>query len=289
MTAADARAWVVESQNGDSTVPVRAGERLSEYQLLEALMLPSGDNIADILATWDAGSMQFFVAKMNTQARALDLTRTSYADPSGVSAGSKSTPAEQITVASQLMENAVARQIVSQKSVALPVAGTIYNVNPALGVDGILGVKSGFTHLAMGCLAIAAMRTVGHKQVMVITISTGSTFGLYGAARVDEQLLTETRQNLVTVSPIKTGTLLGNIDLAGSTTLLPLHTLGSAPTFVAWKGAHLTSKVLVIPTAAPGEAGLVARLVYSTPTGTLGSVKLTGAPMLMNAANGTTS
>src|SRR5665213_1683709 len=53
MTHADATAWVIESQNGDATVPVRSGERLSEYQLLEALLMPSGDNIAEVLANWD--------------------------------------------------------------------------------------------------------------------------------------------------------------------------------------------------------------------------------------------
>jgi len=289
LTAADAKAWVIDSQSGDSVVPVRARERLSEFQLLEALLMSSGDNIADILAAWDAHSVAAFVHKMNRDARALKLSHTIYADPSGVSARSRSTPSEQILVAGELMRNPVARLIVTQKSITFPVAGTIPNFNPALGVDGIIGVKSGFTHAAMGCLAVAAMRTVGHHQVMMIAVSTGSLDGLYGAARVDEQLLAQAQPDLVTVSPLRKNSVLTNIDLPGSTTPTPLHFLRRPPTFVVWRGVHLSSKVLVNPLASSSSQGVVARLVYSTPTGTLGSVALTSAPLASTVSGTTTS
>lgn len=289
LTAADAKAWVVDSQSGDSVVPVRAGERLSEFQLLEALLMSSGDNIADILAAWDAHSVAAFVHKMNRDARTLKLSHTIYADPSGVSPLSRSTPSEQILVAGELMTNPVARLIVAQKSIAFPVAGTIPNFNPALGFDGIIGVKSGFTHAAMGCLAVATMRTVGHHQVMMIAVSTGSLFGLYGAARVDEQLLAQAQPDLVTVSPLRKSSALTNIDLPGSTTPTPLHLLKRPPTFVVWRGAHLSSKLLVNPLATPGSQGVIAQLVYSTPTGTLGSVALTSAPLAGTVSGTTTS
>ncbi len=274
LTAADARAWVTDSQNGDSVVPVRAGERLSEFQLLEALLMSSGDNIADILARWDSKSIGAFVAKMNRRARALRLSHTVYADPSGVSARSRSTPSEQILVAGELMRSPIARQIVDQKSIAFPVAGTIPNFNPALGTDGIIGVKSGFTHAAMGCLAVATMRTVGGREVMLIAVATGNLFGLYGAARVDEQLLAQAEPDLVTISPIHRGSVLTDIALPGSTTPTPLRLARRPPTFVVWRGARLRSKVLVDPHATASSPGIVARLVYSTPTGTLGGVPL---------------
>ncbi len=278
LTAADAQAWVVDSQNGDSVVPVRAGERLSEFQLLEALLMSSGDNIADILARWDARSIGAFVRKMNENARALSLSHTTYADPSGVSAASRSTPSEQIIVAGQLMKSPIARLIVDQKSIAFPVAGTIPNFNPALGVDGIIGVKSGFTHAAMGCLAVATMRTVGNHSVMLIAVSTGNLFGLYGAARVDEQLLSQAQSDLVTVTPIHANSILANIELQGSMTPTPLRLMRRPPTFVVWRGAHLRSKVLINPLATPSSQGRIGLLVYSTPTGTLGSVPLAIAP-----------
>ncbi|HUY07138.1 MAG TPA: hypothetical protein VMU99_07760 [Acidimicrobiales bacterium] len=279
LSAADVRAWVTDSQNGDSVVPVRAGERLNEFQLLEALLMSSGDNIADILAQWDDHSIGAFVGKMNLHARQLKLAHTVYADASGVNARSRSTPSDQIIVAGELMRNPVARLIVAQKSVPFPVAGTIPNFNPALGTDGIIGVKSGFTHAAMGCLAVATMRTVGHHQVMMIAVSTGSLLGLYGAARVDEQLIAEAQPDLVTISPIHRGSILANIILPRTTTPTLLHLLHQPQSFVAWRGAHLRSTVFVNPLANPGGTGVVARLVYSTPTGTVGGAALTSVPL----------
>ena len=278
LTAADERAWVTDSQNGDSVVPVQAGERLSEFRLLEALLMSSGDNIADILAVWDAHSIGAFVNKMNHGARALRLTHTVYADPSGVSALSRSTPSEQVLVAGALMRDPVARLIVAQKSIAFPVAGTIPNFNPALGVDGIIGVKSGFTHAAMGCLAVAAMRTVDGRKVMMIAVSTGNLYGLYGAAQVDEQLMAQAQTDLVTVTPLRRHAVVAKVDLSGSTTASPLYLTKAPPTFVAWRGARLLSTVLVNPLATPDARGEVARLVYSTPTGTLASVPLSDLP-----------
>ena len=52
--AGEAAAYPAEVRNGDSLVPVTAGERISERHALEALLLPSADNMAWILARWDA-------------------------------------------------------------------------------------------------------------------------------------------------------------------------------------------------------------------------------------------
>ena len=46
---------------------VAAGTSVTQYQMLQALLLPSGNNIADMLAVWDAGSIPAFVAKMNAR------------------------------------------------------------------------------------------------------------------------------------------------------------------------------------------------------------------------------
>jgi D-alanyl-D-alanine carboxypeptidase (penicillin-binding protein 5/6) len=64
-------------------VKVTAGEKLTERQVLEGMLLPSGDNIAALLAAWDAGSDSAFVARMNAQARAFGTDHTRYATPAG--------------------------------------------------------------------------------------------------------------------------------------------------------------------------------------------------------------
>ncbi len=261
MRAADVAAYVHASQSGDSNVPVRAGERLSEYQLLEALLIPSADNIADWLARWDAGSIRRFVAKMNAAARALGLDSTRYADASGLNPASSSTAADQAILAARVMEIPVVRSIVSRPSARFPVAGTIWNYNPALGSDGIVGVKSGFTSQALGCLAVAAYRRVGNRNVLVLAVTTGQPDGLYGAARVDEQLLGALHGALRLVAPVRTGATVATVELPGSARGVPA-TVARAPIVVGWPGLVLRARVvpaLSLP-ATPAASSVVGSL-----------------------------
>jgi D-alanyl-D-alanine carboxypeptidase len=70
----EAAAYSSQARDGDSLVAVEAGEEISERYALEALLLPSADNMAWILARWDAGSQAAFVARMNAAARHLGMT-----------------------------------------------------------------------------------------------------------------------------------------------------------------------------------------------------------------------
>src|SRR5437763_1332885 len=82
----------------ESVVSIAAGERLTELQALQALLLPSANNIALVLARWDAGSAGGFVARMNATARSLGMTHTRYTDPSGYDDATVSTAADQVRV-----------------------------------------------------------------------------------------------------------------------------------------------------------------------------------------------
>ncbi len=288
MTAADASAWVAASQAGDSSVPVRAGEVLTEYQLLEALLIPSADNIADLLGAWDAGSDAAFVAKMNATARRLGLRSTHYADASGVNPGSRSTAADQSLLAADLMTEPVVRAIVSQARVAFPVAGTIWNYNPALGVDGIVGVKSGFTQHAQGCLATAAFRTVGGRQVLVVSVSLGQPDGLYGAARADEALLDRATRALVPYSVVAPGARVAEVKEPGSAVAMRAVAPASVPLVVAWPGLSLDEVVVAAaPGSATARAGALGMLEVHAPLGLLAAVPLTEAPPSGTPAPGT--
>jgi len=55
----------------ESVVSIAAGEQLTERQALQALLLPSANNIAAVLARWDCGSVDRFVTRMNAAARSL--------------------------------------------------------------------------------------------------------------------------------------------------------------------------------------------------------------------------
>jgi D-alanyl-D-alanine carboxypeptidase (penicillin-binding protein 5/6) len=157
-------------------VPVTAGEQLSERQALEALLLPSADNMAWILARWDAGSQAAFTARMNAAARRLGMTSTHYTDPSGLSASTTSTAADQVRLGMAALSEPALAHTVALRSAVIPVAGIVRNYNTLLGQDGITGLKTGSDTAAGGCILLAARQQVrGHRALIV-----AATFGQPG-------------------------------------------------------------------------------------------------------------
>jgi D-alanyl-D-alanine carboxypeptidase (penicillin-binding protein 5/6) len=156
VSADEAAAYPDELAAGQSLVQVAAGEVLTERQALQALLLPSANNMAYILARWDAGGRAAFVAKMNQAADGLGMKHTRYTDPSGLDPTTVSTAADQVTLARAAMGVPALAQIVAMPQATVPVAGVIRNVNTLLGQDGIVGVKTGSTDAAGGCLVFAA-------------------------------------------------------------------------------------------------------------------------------------
>ena len=159
---------------------IAAGEQLTERQALQALLLPSANNIAAVLARWDAGSVDRFVARMNATARSLGMTHTSYTDPSGYDDATVSTAADQVRVVDRAMRLPVFASIVATPSATLPVAGTVHNTNTLLGHNGFVGVKTGSTAAAGGCFAFRASRWIDGKRTTI----TGVVLGQPGHDRI---------------------------------------------------------------------------------------------------------
>jgi D-alanyl-D-alanine carboxypeptidase (penicillin-binding protein 5/6) len=151
VSAAQAQAVAQDARQGQSVVAVAAGERLTERQLLEALLIPSGNNIAQMLAAQVAGSQTRFIAEMNAQARAFGMDHTIYTDPSGFDPGTVSTAADQVRVA-----------------------------------EGYAG-KTGSDSAAEGCLAFFTHVTVKGRRLTAVGVVLGQgqgsdTAGLLAAA-----------------------------------------------------------------------------------------------------------
>ncbi len=157
----------------ESVVPVEAGEELTERQALQALLLPSANNIAAVLARWDAGSVARFVARMNGAARALGMTRTRYSDPSGYDDATVSTAVDQLRIVVRAMRLPVFASIVATPRATLPVAGTVHNTDTLLGYDGFVGVKTGSDSAAGGCFAFRAVRWIDGKQTTITGVVLG--------------------------------------------------------------------------------------------------------------------
>ncbi|MDQ6773522.1 MAG: D-alanyl-D-alanine carboxypeptidase, partial [Candidatus Dormibacteraeota bacterium] len=143
VTSQDVAVYLQDVAVDGSVVPVTAGEQLTEYQALQALLLPSANNVASLLGRWADGSEAAFVQRMNQSAAAMALAGTTFADASGFDPRTVSVPSDLVRLAELAMQEPVFAQIVGQASAVLPVAGTVFNVNALLGQDSVVGVKTG--------------------------------------------------------------------------------------------------------------------------------------------------
>ena len=143
ITDADVQSYQADLAEKQSVVEVQLGEQLTEFELLEGLLIPSANNFAETLARWDAGSIDRFVVAMNKRASDLHLTHTTFADTSGASPESVSTPGDLMALGMEAMRLEVFAQIVAMPQADLPIAKTVYNVDGVLGQSGIIGIKTG--------------------------------------------------------------------------------------------------------------------------------------------------
>jgi D-alanyl-D-alanine carboxypeptidase (penicillin-binding protein 5/6) len=192
VTQADVDDYDLDVVKNNSSALVAVGEQLTELQLLGGLLVHSADNYADLLASWDAGSIPAFVNEMNDAAAQLGMRHTHFVDASGVDAGSVSTAADILKVAAPDMANPLVEALVRMPSVTLPVAGTIATYTPLLGLEGVIGVKSGFTTAAGGNDVLAVRRTIHGRSTLLLAAVTGQQgpsvlgqAGLHGLALVN--------------------------------------------------------------------------------------------------------
>jgi D-alanyl-D-alanine carboxypeptidase (penicillin-binding protein 5/6) len=165
------------SQIDESSVPVEVGEQLCESDLLEGVLVHSAGNYAVMLANMVAGSNSAFIMQMNGEAAILGLTGTSYADVTGFSPLSVSTALDQVRLAALLMQSPLVRSIVIQTSVTLPFAGTEASFTPDVGIDNVIGVKSGRTEEAGGCDAMAMTFEEGTATHVAYVVVLGQRGG----------------------------------------------------------------------------------------------------------------
>ena len=179
ITDADVQSYQTDLANKESVVLVQAGEQLTELQLLEGLLIPSANNFAETLARWDAGSVDAFVASMNKRAGDLHLAHTTFADTSGASPKSVSTPTDLLALGMAAMKLEVFAQVVGMTEANLPLAGRVFNVDAALGQSGIIGIKTG-SGLAEGAnFLFAAQASIDGNDVTMY----GCVMGLPTLAR----------------------------------------------------------------------------------------------------------
>jgi D-alanyl-D-alanine carboxypeptidase (penicillin-binding protein 5/6) len=168
MSAEDVALYRQALAQGGSNLPVRAGEIFSERDLLLGLLLPSADNIAESLALWVSGNRSTFIARLNASAASFGMHHTRFADPSGLSTGTVSTASDLVVLARKVTANPALSDLVSTQKATLSNGVTLHNLDILLGRPGWLGIKTGWTGVAGGCLLFAAEMSYHSGQTVIV-------------------------------------------------------------------------------------------------------------------------
>ncbi len=223
-----------------SVVAVTLGEQITEYQALQALMLPSANNIADSLAVWVFGSFANYKTYAAQMLGTLGMKDTVIgSDASGLAPDTVSTPSDLIKLGTAVLGNPVLSQIVSQTSAPLPVAGTVHNVDWLLGSHGVIGIKTGNSDEAGGCFLFASKHQIGPKTITLVGAVMGAA-DLNGALSSSAALIDSAASTFSYVTPITKGQEIATYKLPWGGTATAVAK--SDVSFVRWSGDGVSSQ-----------------------------------------------
>ncbi|MFD1660873.1 D-alanyl-D-alanine carboxypeptidase [Streptomyces caeni] len=227
-------------KDGESTLnTVKENDTLTEKQALSAIMIPSANNIARLLARWDAGSEAAFVKKMNDTAKSLGMTGTTYTDPSGLKETTVSTAEDQVKLGNELVKIPALMEITKLPSWKDPSGQKWQNYNRLVPYNGAIGIKTGTTTAAGGNLLFAATKQVGGESVTVV----GAILGQHKAPIIDtvnaasKTAMLAARDAMTSAKILKKGAVVGYVDdgLGGRTPVVVAEDV----TVVGWAGLRV--------------------------------------------------
>lgn len=162
-----------------SVAKFKPGEKIRFIDLLYAMMLPSANDAAFAIADNYPGGEVAFVDAMNKKAKMLHLFQTNYADPAGLDDdGDYTTVLDLARLGAFAMQNKTLTEITATKQkIITSVWGNIYvltNLNKLLGVDGVTGMKTGFTEEALGVLITSKKEK--DKTLIIVVMKSEDRF-----------------------------------------------------------------------------------------------------------------
>ena len=169
---------------GSSIAYFSEGENLTFEQVMYGLLLPSGNDAANIIAEEISGSISNFVSLMNERAKELGAKNTNFANPSGSHDNNHYTTAYDLSLfAKEALKHDLFRQIISTTSYTMPSTNrssterTFTNTNKLISpnhqyyYEYATGMKTGYTSSARNCLISSASR----NGVELIAVVLGGT------------------------------------------------------------------------------------------------------------------
>ncbi len=172
-----------------STMYLAEGEHITVLDLLYGLLLNSGNDAAVALAEYTAGSVESFCTLMNQRAKELGADHTNFTSPHGLDHPEHFTTAYDLAlIAKRAYENELFRKIVNTREIHAN-GHYLNNTNPLLGVlQGVDGMKTGFTNNAGRCIVLTAQRSGIRIIVVLLGCETAKTRIQDGKALIEYAL-----------------------------------------------------------------------------------------------------
>ncbi len=246
LTQADVNILNYYQSSQGSVLNIYAGENLSELQMLEAMLLPSANNIADSLAIWAYGSLSNYQTNANQFLAQNNLSSTHVgSDASGFDPSTVSSASDLVQIAKIAYKNPVIANIVGLKSVAgFPLVGSIKNLDFLLGQDGILGIKTGNNNQDMGVFVAVSEKQINAKNTFIYTSVMGAP-NLWYAMNSSRLLIESAWNNFsepISLSNLKLNSSLGTYKVIWNNQEVNA-TLSSLPNYLIWNGSKASIKV----------------------------------------------
>lgn len=212
--------------SGYSTDLLKMGEELTIKDLLYALLLPSSNEAANVLAIHIAGSIDSFASMMNTKAMDLGCKNTHFVNPNGVHDDNHYSTAYDLSlIAKEAMKNDIFRQIVSTASYTLPnsnkysrIDRTLITTNDLIKKQSnnyyeyAIGIKTGFTTPAKNCLVSSA--TKDGKTLIAVVLRSNTDNNRYNDTKA---LFNYGFDNFSKKDIVKSGSTIKTIDVKNAT------------------------------------------------------------------------
>jgi D-alanyl-D-alanine carboxypeptidase len=162
---------------GQSSIYLKPNQHITIGQLLQGLLMVSGNDAANTLAHVRSGTLPAFVRRMNAKARLLGLTNSTFSNPSGLyDTGNHSSAWDLADLGRYILRDPVLSRIVSRRTAPAPRHQTWVNHNKLLWrYPGARGLKTGYTDLAGSCLAAAATRNE-RTLIAIVLHANGDEF-----------------------------------------------------------------------------------------------------------------
>lgn len=210
-TSSDRQAYWGYRSRGESSLDVPVGGSLSEYQLLEGMLIGSANNYADRLASnlWPNDAV--YASAANSWLAAHGVPGITIAEPTGFDKRNTASAAALIPLAQKALANPVIAEIVAKAQVDLPGAGRVENTNKLLADPGVIGVKTG--SLDDFNLLAAKDVTVGDTPVRLYAAVLGQPDDK-GRVEATRALFTQLESELQVEPSVAVGTKVGTVETA---------------------------------------------------------------------------